>query len=167
MVTQNDLCPCGSTKMFKECCAPLIEGVVQPETAEQLLRSRYSAYVLNNVDYIMHTTSKDQPHKMSAEEVERWSKNSTWEKLEITSVAGGSAADDRGEIEFVATYVFKDERHAHHEKAIFTREEGRWSFYDGIPLPPKQVVREEPKTGRNDPCPCGSGKKFKKCCGGK
>jgi SEC-C motif domain protein len=64
-----------------------------------------------------------------------------------------------------AEYSENGERIKHHELAQFKNENGTWFFWDGGPPKPKQFIRQAPKTGRNDPCPCGSGKKFKKCCG--
>jgi SEC-C motif-containing protein len=69
-------------------------------------------------------------------------------------------------VEFVASYTYKDEDQQYHEVASFSKVEGNWFFTEGKPAVRKPVVRAEPKVGRNDPCPCGSGKKFKRCCGG-
>jgi SEC-C motif-containing protein len=68
-------------------------------------------------------------------------------------------------VEFIARYVEKGQTVNHHEIAQFRREEGFWYFYDGQAPKPRTIKRETPKVGRNAPCPCGSGKKFKKCCG--
>nr|MDJ0811505.1 SEC-C metal-binding domain-containing protein [Desulfobacterales bacterium] len=61
-------------------------------------------------------------------------------------------------------YIEKGQTHNHHEIAQFRREDGDWCFYDGEAPKPQTVKRETPKVGRNAPCPCGSGRKYKKCC---
>jgi len=68
-------------------------------------------------------------------------------------------------VDFIAYFKIKNERIRHHELATFLKVDGDWFFDDGLGVPAPQVVRTEPKIGRNDPCPCNSGKKFKKCCG--
>ncbi|HOB72606.1 MAG TPA: YchJ family metal-binding protein, partial [bacterium] len=73
--------------------------------------------------------------------------------------------DDEGYVEFKAHSVVEDVSQVHHENARFIKVKGSWYFEDGEQMLPETVKRESPKTGRNDPCPCGSGKKFKKCCG--
>jgi len=91
---------------------------------------------------------------------------STWTGLDIKRVVGGTEADSQGQIEFVASY--KDARgraQNHHELALFEKEGERWFFKDAAAPRQEQVRREGAKVGRNDPCPCGSGKKYKKCCG--
>ena len=74
-----------------------------------------------------------------------------------------SAVD--GSVDSIMNHITeKDIKKKHHERAQFELLDGTWYFLDGIPVTPKQFVREQPKVGRNDPCPCGSGKKYKKCC---
>src|SRR3569833_3134762 len=73
--------------------------------------------------------------------------------------------EDEGTVEFIATYRQKGSKIAHHELGNFVRQNGRWYYADGKLFTPGTVRNEGPKVGRNDPCPCGSGKKYKKCCG--
>jgi hypothetical protein len=80
-------------------------------------------------------------------------------------IKGGGPADTEGRIEFIAHYTEKQVRKRHHELAHFHKIDGRWYFYDGSAPKIRQHVREHPKVGRNDPCPCGSGLKYKRCCG--
>jgi SEC-C motif-containing protein len=82
----------------------------------------------------------------------------------ITRTEDGGPEDKEGHVEFIASFSEGGARREHHEMASFSREDGIWYFVEGNVLPPKQVVRETPKVGRNEPCPCGSGKKYKKCC---
>jgi SEC-C motif domain protein len=157
-------CPCGSGRAYDDCCGPYIAGKAKPSTAEALMRSRYAAYVVKAVDYIVDTCLLDEEHGIDKEATKRWSEKSSWLGLKILSTDKGGPGDDEGVVEFRASYVLDGLRENHHERAAFVRREGAWLYADGEIIP-ETVVREGPKVGRNDPCPCGSGKKYKKCCG--
>lgn len=157
-------CPCGSEKDYSTCCEPLITGSQTAETAEALMRARYSAYVKEAVNFILDTTHPDQRDQYTEGGIRRWARNSEWRGLTILDTEKGGPEDDTGTVEFVAEYSEKGRRNRHHEIAQFRRQEGAWYFYDGQAPTPKTVVRTSPKVGRNDPCPCGSGRKYKKCC---
>ena len=161
-----EICPCGSGQTYADCCKPLIDGSRPAATAEALMRSRYSAYVKTQIDYIYETTHADQRSKFNRQESLAWSRNTEWQSLEILRTENGGENDESGVVEFIARYREKDKAVKHHEVADFARVEGRWYFVDGHAPKPVQSVRQGPKIGRNDPCPCGSGKKYKKCCGG-
>jgi SEC-C motif-containing protein len=158
-------CPCGSDLEYENCCAPLIKGTHPAETAEQLMRSRYSAFAESEIEYLINTTHPDHKEGMDEKSIRKWSQNSTWHRLEIINTEKGGSDDNEGIVEFIAHYSEKNSRRKHHEIASFKKEDGNWLYFDGETPQIQQVVRSEPKTGRNDPCPCGSGKKFKKCCG--
>ncbi len=158
-------CECGLGPNLNECCGPFIEGAQNPETAEQLMRSRYTAYATENIDYIIASHDPDTVKDVDRESSEQWAKEASWDGLEVLSSEAGAATDDTGMVEFVAKYTIGANSYAHHERATFRKVEGAWKFVDGEMVKPKPVVRETPKVGRNEPCPCGSGKKFKKCCG--
>jgi SEC-C motif-containing protein len=160
-----ETCPCGSGKTYAECCEPLIKGDQAAESAEALMRSRYSAHVTSQIDYIVDTTQKGQRGQIDRKRLQTWTQRSQWLGLEIISAEGGPE-DDSGSVEFVARYREKDKRVSHHEVATFEKEDGRWFFKDGVTPQAEQYVRQGVKIGRNDPCPCGSGKKYKKCCAG-
>lgn len=115
------------------------------------MRSRYSAYVLGEIDYIGAT----QKEEMNRDAAEQWSKQSEWQGLEIVE-----AQDNY--VEFVARYKNgRGELVEHRERSRFEQDEdGRWIYVDGS----TPTLRSAARTGRNDPCPCGSGKKYKKCC---
>lgn len=157
-------CPCGSGQAYTECCEPLITGARPAETAEALLRSRFSAYSRKIVDYIIDTTHPDQKEPDDRKTVEKWSKNTEWQSLEVVKTEAGGVDDAEGEVEFKADYTEKGKRRKHHELAKFKKKDGRWYFFDAAAPQIVQFVRTSPKVGRNDPCPCGSGKKYKKCC---
>jgi SEC-C motif-containing protein len=158
-------CPCGSGLSFEACCRPIIAAEQPAETAEALMRSRYSAFAKALTDHIWESTHPEQRREHSRKTIQRWSEQAEWLGFEILSASGGGSVDEEGQVEFVAAYREKGARKRHHEVATFKKKDGRWYFYDGDPAPQKQVVRDAPKVGRNDPCQCGSGKKYKKCCG--
>ncbi len=158
-------CACGSGKEFVECCEPFLTGKKKPQTAEQLMRSRYVAFTLANMDYIDVTNHESTRGDIDREANEAWARQSEWLGLEILKTQAGGPNDDSGQVEFVVQFKIKGETHKHHELSEFKKEAGQWYFVDGKDPRKVTVRREGPKVGRNDPCPCGSGKKYKKCCG--
>jgi SEC-C motif domain protein len=160
-----DKCPCCSEKPFDECCGPILEGVRVAETAEALMRSRYTAYTNGNIEYVKNTTHRTALDEFDEESARKWSKSSTWQGLEIVSTENGGHNDTEGVVEFVAHYLQDGKEERHHERSLFKKEGRKWFFMDGEIVGPKPFVRETPKVGRNAPCPCNSGKKYKKCCG--
>jgi SEC-C motif-containing protein len=158
-------CPCGSSREFEGCCGPLLDGSRPARTAEELLRSRYTAFTRNEIDYVERTTHPEGLEDFDKAAARRWATGSDWRGLEILAVEGGADDDDEGEIEFIARFAEDGKESEHHEIASFARHDGAWRFLDGRHPGVKTFVREAPKIGRNDPCPCGSGKKHKKCCG--
>ena len=161
----SEACPCKSGKTFGECCGPLIGGTAKAETAEALMRARYSSYVTGDIGFLKSSATKAVQEEFDEATSRAWSSASTWHGLEIIKTEGGQAGDSEGVVEFRALYTANDEFCNHHEVSKFVREGGEWKFSDGDLVGETPVVREEPKIGRNDPCPCGSGKKYKKCCG--
>jgi SEC-C motif-containing protein len=158
------ICPCGSGRPYAECCEPFITGTKPAPTAEALMRSRYSAYAEHEVDYIINTCINKEESGIDVKLTRDWSEKSTWLALNIISVEKGGSADSSGIVEFEATYERDGLRDIHHERAVFKKQRGVW-LYDEGSVVPKTVVRAAPKVGRNDPCPCGSGKKYKHCHG--
>ncbi|MBN2617814.1 MAG: YchJ family protein [Spirochaetales bacterium] len=157
-------CPCGSGKELDVCCKPYISGSAKAPTAEALMRSRYTAYTLVEVDYIVKTHDSKTRDEISKEETKNWAENSQWMGLDIVRVVDGQDKDSTGIVEFKAYYKQNGIKYTHHEEAQFTKKRGDWFFTDSK-IVNKPVVRDGEKVGRNDPCPCGSGKKYKKCCG--
>ncbi len=157
-------CPCGSTNEFNTCCEPIIKGSHPAPTAASLMRARYSAYTTGDIDFIIDSTHPGHRDDMNREEIEAWSTKSEWSGLEIIDTAEGCEDDEWGIVEFKANFKINGEDLSHHERSEFFKVDGKWYFVDGEPVI-EQVVRQGPKVGRNDPCPCGSKKKFKKCCG--
>ncbi len=165
-MTEKNLCPCGSQKTLAQCCLPLIQGKKKATTAEALLRARYTAFTRGDVDFILETHHSRTRDEVKREEIEDWSKNSEWLGLEIVKTAAGGEKDEQGAIIFNARYKNEGKVTDHVENSLFERENGEWRFLDAQGVKPEPMRRTEPKVGRNDPCPCGSGKKYKKCCAG-
>jgi SEC-C motif-containing protein len=129
------------------------------------MRSRYSAYALTEVRHIVQTTHPDHRDSLDEQGIRAWSTGAEWLGLEVLATSRGGPGDADGEVEFIARYVEKGETKEYHERAQFENVDGVWYFTDGSLVRPGQYVRPAPKIGRNAPCPCGSGKKHKKCCG--
>jgi SEC-C motif-containing protein len=154
-------CPCGSRRPYADCCEPPHLGTAQAATAEALMRSRYSASCLGKAAYLIatHHPSKrgtNDPAQLQAQLAE-----TEWIQLRIVATQLGMAADDSGEVEFVATCRSDGFVRKLHERSRFVKEDDRWLYVDGEHqnLPPVS------NPGRNEPCWCGSGKKYKKCHG--
>lgn len=129
------------------------------------MRARYSAFAQGDVDFILKSHDPDTVGQVDRKSTEVWSKGSTWKSLEILRTEQGNPGDNFGQVEFVARYEVRGTPVEHREIATFRADGGTWYFVDGEQIAGPPVRRETPKVGRNDPCSCGSGKKFKKCCG--
>ncbi len=158
-------CSCGSQKPASDCCGAILSGARKPATAEELMRARYAAYAAVDLDFLYNSSAPAVQQDFDREASRRWAEGSTWTGMEIVAKEKGEAEDDEGIVEFIAYYTVDGTDFEHHERALFQRLDGEWKFVDGVLVNPQPYVREEPKVGRNDPCPCGSGKKYKKCCG--
>jgi SEC-C motif-containing protein len=156
-------CPCGSGRAYDKCCGPIIAGAPAP-TAEALMRSRYTAFTVGELDHLDRTNASDVEDEGDRAESEVMAKEVKWQRLEIIAVSGGGEADETGRVEFRAYFNRQGHDLFHHEAATFKREDGRWAYADGE-INPKQKPVRVVKIERNAPCPCGSGKKYKKCCG--
>jgi SEC-C motif-containing protein len=165
MIQSNSSCPCGSGQSYSDCCQPFHHGKSKAPTAEKLMRSRYSAYVGQQIDYIEKTSDPRYRDSFDQEAALEWSKTSEWLGLEIVAFRDGKPGDVQGEVEFKARYRRNGKETTHHEVSLFTfsKTDQCWYYTDGKEI--IEPMRAETKVGRNDPCPCGSGKKFKKCHG--
>ncbi len=154
-----DQCPCG-TESYEQCCKPFHKGEAQAPTAEALMRSRYSAFSKFEIDYLHDTLHPQHRADFDRQATINWAKQSEWIGLEIRDAHGGPG-DKEGEVEFVATYKQNELERTHHEISYFKNVDGRWYYVSGKIIPAPGTVFQ------NDPCPCGSGKKYKRCCGKK
>ena len=159
------VCVCGKGDSLETCCGPFLSGERPPPTAEALMRSRYAAYTQGNVDYVLATHDPERASEVDRGSTETWAKQSEWLGLEILGTERGGEEDETGVVEFVARYKLKGVTVSHRERAEFRKLHGRWYFVDGQEISHPPVRKLVPDVGRNDRCTCGSGKKFKKCCG--
>ena len=164
MTENNELCPCGSGAAFAECCEPIIKGTRESKTAEELIRARYSAFVTHAIDFVVASTHSRTRKEIDLSFIREWSETSTWRGLEILDTR--QVNESKAFVSFEARFTTAaGEDQIHREKSLFERENGEWKFVTGDELKNPTVRYETPPPGRNDPCPCGSGKKFKKCHG--
>ena len=155
-------CICGSGLSFEKCCGQYIDGKAAP-TAEALMRSRYTAYTQKNSSYLLATWDPATwPGKLDFDS----DGPIRWLGLQVLSSAGGGPKDRTGTVEFVARFEVEGRPGEMHERSTFRKDNGRWLYVDGETPETaiKTVQRSGAKVGRNDPCPCGSGRKYKKCC---
>ncbi|HFA8524852.1 TPA: YchJ family protein [Neisseria gonorrhoeae] len=146
-------CPCGSGTSYAGCCRPLHLRQILPPTAEALMRSRYGAYVLHLIDYIIATTVPEQQTFLDAAELMQWSREAEW--LGLNVIAHRNLGKQHAQVEFEAYFQDGGNRTVHHELSAFVKIAEQWYFIDPtVPLPTMK-----------QPCICGSGKKFKACCG--
>lgn len=158
------LCPCHSEKDFTVCCGPILDGTAKAKTAEALMRSRYTAHVMGNFDHIANTHAPEVKDTFNKSAAKAQAKNTEWVGLEIRETTDGGPDDEVGTVTFAARFKENGEFNVHRERGTFRREKGDWVYVDGK-INPQIEPRRVEKIGRNDPCPCGSGKKYKKCCG--
>lgn len=119
-------CPCGSEKTFAQCCSTYLNGSGKAETAEQLMRSRYCAYLQENESYLKNTWHPEtRPNSIEFEPAIKWI------RLRIKNTEKGSSNDDQGIVEFIATYKNKGKAFHLHEISRFVRSDGEWAYMNG------------------------------------
>ena len=150
----SPLCPCGSSLPYATCCLPVLDDHRRAVTAEALMRSRYTAFVKKHEAHIITTWHiNNRPKTLNFED-----HPVVWLSLEVREVLDGSANDTTGTVDFTSTYLENGLLSRLREKSQFVREDGLWYYLSG------ECVVKRQKVERNGPCPCGSGKKFKRCC---
>jgi SEC-C motif-containing protein len=162
----DELCPCSSGAAYADCCGPLLAGKSPAATAEALMRSRYTAYVRNDAAYLLHTLFPRKRAGFDGPALLAWNAQTVWTGLRILATDQGGVGDASGVVEFIASYVRDELPGEIHEVSRFRRKDGHWFYVDGrLDDAPEPVQPAAAGPGRNAPCPCGSGKKFKRCCG--
>ena len=150
----SELCPCKSGEAYADCCEPRHLGSQPADNAEQLMRSRYSAFALGLVNYLIMTLHPSKRQPGEAQSLRQTIENTHWLGLTIIDC---KHSQSQSEVEFIAFYQ-DDPIGQLHERSRFTCEAGRWFYHDGLFLPPQKIAA-------NSLCFCGSGKKFKRCHG--
>lgn len=152
-LSNTTACPCQSGKPYADCCQPLHLGLQTATHAEQLMHSRYCAYVMQLIDYIIHTTAPSQQGLLNRAELQQWAETTHWTGLTIQRVQP-ALSKIHSQVEFTAFFEQNGKQQCHHEQSLFVLIQQRWYFVDPtVPLP-----------SLKQPCLCGSGKKFKHCC---
>ena len=151
-------CTCDSQKKYVLCCEQYITKKQLPESPEALMRSRYSAYSMANIDYIKDTMRDNALIGFDEMKAKRWANRVNWIKLEVLN--SGNDHLNRAYVEFEASFVEGSRLKHLHEKSYFTREQGQWFYVDGTHLTPSCP---EQKISLNTICPCGSKRKYKNC----
>nr|WP_312276126.1 YchJ family protein [Moraxella sp. CTOTU46711] len=171
-------CPCGSTLSYADCCAPLHVGQKFADTAAQLMRARYAAFVFQHVEYIVATTAPFQQALLDKKSIADWSQQTDWAGLAVIKHTP-KIGKRHAQVEFKAYFHLPasavhsagldlaaldskglDSKGVHHELSTFVNipipGTSRWYFLDPTVVMP--VTQKQP-------CPCGSGEKYKRCCG--
>ena len=171
------ICPCqinpasnaiGAPLLYQDCCQPYHDGLlnkeadgIKAETAKRLMRTRYSAFVLVKPNYIVKTTIPAQQNLLDIKAIENWAKETDWAGLEIVTHTP-KLGKRHAQVEFKAYFKTNENLQAHHELSAFVKvtdkanNDARWYFLD--PTVSMSVSQKQP-------CICGSGEKFKRCCG--
>ena len=129
-------CPCGSKKLFSQCCGVYLQGGVPAPTAEKLMRSRYSAYYFKNIDYLVNTEHPRYSKPNSRATITATANSVNWLGLTIVSTKAGKAKHDKGTVEFIALYQEGKSVGQLHERSYFVKEKGKWFYTYGDMLPP-------------------------------
>ncbi len=131
------LCPCDSNKSYLLCCGPYHKGKIHAPTAEILMRSRFSAYVLNNPQYIYRTWDKNTRPPLT---VLRKTNSQIFTELEIMTSTKGQVEDKYGTVEFIASYIDENEDSTnghktiqqHHENSYFVKHQNKWKYVNEL-----------------------------------
>lgn len=162
MSTDTTNCLCGSAYSYQQCCKLLHTGQAHALTAEALMRSRFTAYAMHNGAYLLNTwEASTRP-----EDIDFSKDTGEWTELNIIATKKGGSKDSKGIVEFKAHFTLDGEPRIMSEISRFIKKQGRWFYLDGKV---KSINSAEGvfNQGLNAPCACGSGKKFKRCCGKK
>lgn len=131
MSAAPDRCPCGSGHRYDSCCGRLHRGDARATTAEQLMRSRFSAFSVGDADYLRSTwQAANRPSRV------RFDPGHVWVRLDIVDTSGGGPLDTEGIVEFDAHYEHDGVAGVLHERSAFTREDGAWSYVGRLPTDP-------------------------------
>lgn len=158
-MTEKNNCPCNSGSQYTDCCKPFLQGTAKAPTATALMRSRYTAYVKTDIAYLLKTWHPStRPASIDQATIPEWC------GLQIVRTEKGGDKDTLGVVEFKATAMNQGRLFLLHETSRFAKEDGQWYYVNGDIEDEPPLIARANKVGRNEPCPCGSGKKSKKCC---
>tara|TARA_R110002074_G_scaffold170005_4_gene331982 strand:+ start:10399 stop:10887 length:489 start_codon:yes stop_codon:yes gene_type:complete len=161
MSLPNSLCRCGTGKTYAQCCEPYLRRKSHPQTAEQLMRSRFSAFCMNNFQYLNDSHHPAKRSALSPVQLKQKSSQTNWISLRIIDTENGQPEQDIGLVEFAACFEEEGRYYELREKSNFLKGDGRWFYLDGD----TQVNAIALKFSRNESCWCQTGKKYKHCHG--
>lgn len=147
-------CPCGLEQSYQACCKPLHDFVISAPEAQALMRSRFCAFCLKNVDYIVQTTVPSQQAQLDKKALQAWADNTDWTQLHI--ISHNKVGKHHAQVRFRAYFQDGAGKQCHDELSTFVNIAKKWYFLD--PTVPCVLTNKQP-------CLCGSGNKFKQCCG--
>lgn len=150
-------CFCNSGKDYEDCCARFHSGENNANTPEELMRSRYSAFAISNMDYIKKTMHGEITKEFNEEEAFEWAEDVDWVGLVVFE--SKTTDPTHGIVEFEAFFQYPEEKQVSsiHERSTFTMVDGKW-YYTG------RLFNEHEPVSKDAKCPCGSEKVFKDCC---
>ena len=149
------LCYCGSGQLLLQCCEIIQQQGGSLLSAEQLMRARYSAYVIGNLDFLRVSTLPMQQDRLDIQAMQRWSAETTWLGLQVLSHQLAAHSERHAWVSFEIRACEQQQEYVCHERSAFVKDATSWRFID-----PTVPIKAE----RNQLCVCGSGIKFKKCC---
>jgi len=157
-------CPCGSTKNLKDCCSIIHDAPHNAVHAQQIMRARFSAFALGHIDFIINSYHSSANAHLERDQITDSTKLS-WVKLEIIDAPIIESGSKYSYVEFKAWFIEEGKLECMQERSRFVKEMRaehlQWCYLDGVHSNASNISK---KIGRNDPCPCNSGKKYKKCC---
>jgi SEC-C motif-containing protein len=154
----NKNCFCGNQAPFGQCCQPIISSKTEAQNAEQLMRSRFTAYVIEDYSYILQTYASHQRSSLTVSQLADSAQDTQWLNLQVLA---HQPYTNTAQVEFKAFYQVDGIYYVMHELSNFVYEDDNWCYTTGV----IQKDSGEFSPERNSQCMCGSGKKFKKCCG--
>ena len=120
-------CPCGTGLPYAECCGRLHDGTATAGTAEQLMRSRYSAFAVGDRAYLLATWHPStRPPSLEIDPTVRWT------GLDVLATTDGGLLSAEGTVTFRAWYRHEGETGIQHEVSRFVREDGAWRYLDAV-----------------------------------
>lgn len=124
-------CPCGHSKKYMDCCGAMHHGLRETSSAQELMRSRYTAFTLGLGDYLMHSWYSEKRPMEQKVAIEKWAKSVTWKGLNILEYTKGGSEDAEGSVQFEAHFEEGGELDCIQENSGFVREKGRWVYFEG------------------------------------
>lgn len=144
------ICPCDTGLSYADCCAPLHQGIKRAPSPAALMRARFSAFKLQIKDFLLASWHPDtRPAELAL------TAKTQWGRLQIHQE---TYTENQGQVQFSAYFFDHGNWGIQEEDSRFLKENDTWYYHSGEPT----IQNLHPE--RNAPCPCGSGKKYKRCC---